>query len=453
MIRPTVLSLGLICLGAAAFARAASSDDLGTTNTGRAAFAQPFSFITGKALDKFREGAGIFRQPWLVGPSDEQPRFDGLGPLSQRLSCIACHVGNGRGEPSANENDVMRTTLVRLSVPGRAADGGPVPEPTYGDQFQTVGVSGVPNEGDITTRWHEQEQRLGDGARIALRRSELVIKNAHYGPLAQGTMTSVRMSPVVYGMGLLAAVPDDELVSLADPDDKNGDGVRGRVNRVWDVEAKRAAIGRFGLKANQPSLRQQVAGALHGDLGITSRVFPEQNCSAAQTACRNAAIGAQPEISDADLDTLVAYMQAVAPPLPRATNKDVQPGETLFERIGCAACHAPKLTTGAVADLPQLSNREIRPYTDLLLHDMGPGLADGRPDFEASGNDWRTAPLWGIGLSGTVNEHATYLHDGRARNLTEAILWHGGEAERARESFAALTGGDREAIIAFLNSL
>ncbi len=454
MIGRTALSLGIVCLAASGLAIAASDTDVAVENSGRAAFQQPMPFLDSAAVERFRAGAAIFRQPWLVAPSDDDSRFDGLGPLSNRLSCVGCHIGNGRGEPSAGETDVMRSMLVRLSVRGRTAEGAPLPEPAYGDQLQPDGVTGVPGEGSASIRWHESAQTLTDGAHISLRRPELVLRELHYGPLAPDTMTSLRMAPAIFGLGLLEAVPEAELIALADPNDENHDGVRGRLNRVWDAAAGRMAIGRFGLKANQPNLRQQVAAALIGDMGITSHLFREQNCTAAERACAQAPTGGDPEISDADFATLAGYIEAVAPPAPRQSDdRAVKDGEALFRTIGCAACHVPSLTTGENPQFPGAAYKVIHPYTDLLLHDMGEGLADGRPDFEASGRDWRTAPLWGIGLAGAVAAHPAYLHDGRARGLDEAILWHGGEAQRSRESFAALSAANRQAVIAFLNHL
>ncbi len=393
------------------------------------------------------------RRPFVAGRSEDESRFSGLGPLSNNVSCIACHIGHGRGRPSANENDIMQSTLVKLSVPGVISHASSAPAPTYGSQIQPAGIPGVAGEADPAIRWHEEMQTLPDGSEVSLRRPELVLNNLRYGPLAHGTMTSVRMSPAVFGLGLLAAVPDAELIARADPNDRNEDGIRGRVNHVWDAEAGRSVVGRFGLKANQPNLRRQVAGALIGDMGITSTLSLKQNCTAAERACSAAQGPVGPEISDQDFTILVDYMVSLAPPARRPGNDVARRGEALFEQFECAACHRPSLTTGPLPGLPQIGGRTIHPYTDLLLHDMGDGLADGRPDFEASGRDWRTAPLWGIGLAGTVADHPTYLHDGRARDLNEAILWHGGEAQSARNAFAAATASDREALIAFLNSL
>ena len=451
--RKHLLLLGILAVGAASIAEAALTDDLSVANSGRAAFAHPLPFLTGSALERFLVGGAIFAQPWAPGAPGDESRFVGLGPLANNLSCIGCHIGHGRGEPSANENDVMQSTLVRLSVPGAVPMAGSAPDPTYGDQIQPHGISNVPGEMDPSIRWHEETQTLGDGTRVSLRHPELVLRNFHYGPLAQGTMMSVRMSPAVFGLGLLAAVPEADLIVNSDPNDENDDGIRGRVNHVWDAEIGRSVVGRFGLKANQPTLKQQVAGALIGDMGITSRLFMNQNCTAAEVACKRTASSTAPEISDADFAALVDYMNTLAPPARRPGNETTRLGEGLFEEWQCAACHFPAMRTGPLPGFPEVAGRTIHPYTDLLLHDMGEGLADGRPDYEASGRDWRTTPLWGIGLVPMVTAHPTYLHDGRARNLTEAILWHGGEAESARGFFADASAKDREALLAFLNSL
>jgi CxxC motif-containing protein (DUF1111 family) len=451
-IRSAALPLGVICL-AAGIAYGASSDDLTTPVTGRGAFDQPFPFLRGQALTRFREGDEIFDQTFAVGTSEDPVRFSGVGPLWNQPSCAGCHAGDGRGEPSKGETDPMRSSLVRLSVPGKTPQGGPLPEPTYGDQFQPFGAPGVPGEGEAGIRWTETERVLDDGMHISLRRPELVLRELHYGPMPNAIMTSIRMAPAGFGLGLLESVPEAELLALADPNDKNHDGIRGRLNHVWDFTAGRTTIGRFGLKANQPNLRQQVAGALNGDMGVTSRVFAKQNCTAAEKECLNAPAPGTPEISDADFATLVSYVKAIAPPAPRPFSADARAGELWFKRIGCASCHVPTLTTGDNPEFPRAAHRTIHPYTDLLLHDMGEGLADGRPDYEASGRDWRTTPLWGIGLVGAVSQRAFYLHDGRARSLTEAILWHGGEAQSSRDAFSTLTDENRQAIIEFLNTL
>jgi CxxC motif-containing protein (DUF1111 family) len=243
------------------------------------------------------------------------------------------------------------------------------------------------------------------------------------------------------------------VLARADPDDADHDGISGRANWVWDQAAGASALGRFGWKANQPPLRQQAAGAALGDIGLTSPLFPGQNCGAGQAACAAAPSGGEPELSERFLDRLELYTQALAVPAMRAPrDASVRRGWELFNRAGCAACHTPTLTTGPHR-LAALSGQIVHPFTDLLLHDLGPGLADGRPDFLASGSEWRTAPLWGIGLIERVNGHTRLLHDGRARDLAEAILWHGGEAAAAREAFRTMAPDERAALLAFLKAL
>ncbi len=235
---------------------------------------------------------------------------------------------------------------------------------------------------------------------------------------------------------------------------QDGDGISGRPNYVWDAAQGSSALGRFGWKANQPTLHQQVAGAFLGDIGITPSLFPEENCMDPQGDCQAAQNGGQPEIGDPILEDVVFYSHTLAVPARRDwDNAVVLTGKKLFTEARCTQCHTPKFQTGNLPGFPELSNQTIRPYTDLLLHDMGPGLADGRPDFQADGNEWRTPPLWGIGLVPTVNEHSNYLHDGRARNLMEAILWHGGEAEASRELVRKMPQQERDALIKFLESL
>jgi CxxC motif-containing protein (DUF1111 family) len=265
-------------------------------------------------------------------------------------------------------------------------------------------------------------------------------------------MISPRIAPAVFGVGLLEAVPEEVIVAAADPDDVDGDGVSGRPNRIVDSDGD-ISLGRFGWKANVASVEQQTAGAFLGDVGITSSIHPTQDCTAAEVACRDAISGGEPELDDHKLGRVVFYTRTLAVPARRdVTVPDVVAGEAVFSSIGCASCHTPELQTGDT-DIVALRGQTIRPYTDLLLHDLGPGLADGRPDGLATGTEWRTPPLWGIGLVETVNGHTRFLHDGRARNLTEAVLWHGGEADGAQQRFRSLSASERAALIAFLESL
>jgi CxxC motif-containing protein (DUF1111 family) len=403
------------------------------------AFSRPLKKMEGADKAKFALGESLFQHAWVFSPSSDDNEFPGLGPLYNRLSCIGCHVKNGRGA-APGDGEAMRSMLVRLSVAGQGAHGGPNPHPVYGGQFNPDGGPDVPGEGDALLRYTTRSVALDDGERIELRVPRLEFRGLAYGPLDATTMTSVRNASPVGGLGLLAQVPDGALSEIAA---ESG----GRLNHVWDIEAGKTVVGRFGWKANQPSLAQQMANAFVEDMGVTSRLFMAENCTPAQTACRaRAAQEKAPELSDAQFEAIAFYLANLAPP-PRRNAGDplVRDGADIFARIGCGRCHREKL--------PLAGGGEIAPYTDLALHDMGEGLADGRPDFEAGPRDWRTAPLWGVGLAGAIGDAANFLHDGRARSFAEAILWHGGEAQASSDAFRALSKGQRDALSAFLSSL
>jgi CxxC motif-containing protein (DUF1111 family) len=287
----------------------------------------------------------------------------------------------------------------------------------------------------------------------SLRRPRYELVDLAFGSLGEGAMLSPRVAPAVIGLGLLEAVPRATLEALADPDDRDGDGISGRVNRIANDDGTTRA-GRFGWKANVASLREQNAGAALGDLGLTTPELPVENCPPVQTSCAAAPTGGSPEISAEFLDKLTLYTRLLAVPAQRDSGDwRVRHGQRLFREAGCAACHLPTLRTGPDAPLPELVDQTFHPFTDLLLHDMGDELADGRPDHDADGREWRTPPLWGIGLVEIVNGHSFLLHDGRARDLAEAILWHGGEGAAAREAFRTMSAEDRAALLRFLASL
>lgn len=419
----------------------------------RDAYAQIAPVIHGEREDDFFVGNAIFNRGWATAPASV-PDFDGLGPLFNATNCSACHLKDGRGRPPVGPDESFLGLLLRLSVPGESEHGGPVPEPTYGGQVQGSAVLGVPPEGREKVVYVEQPGAFPDGEAYSLRAPTYSVEDLGYGPMAPDTLISPRVAPGVFGLGLLELVPEEEIVARADPDDANGDGVSGRPNRVFDVRRGGLALGRFGWKANQPSLEQQAAGAFNGDVGITSSLFPVGDCTAEQAACLGAPSGGSPELGDALLASVVAYSHLLAVPARRDwATPTVRRGKTLFTTFGCTRCHTPTLHTGPSGTYPELAHATIRPYTDLLLHDMGPGLADGRPDFQATGAEWRTPPLWGMGLLHTVNKHTFLLHDGRARDAREAILWHDGEGRAARDAFAAAAKPDRDALLAFLESL
>lgn len=429
-----------------------SGGDTTVFETNRRAFSLPAANMAMDRRGDFAVGHSFFNLPWVEAPSSTRAR-DGLGPHFIGRSCTACHTHDGRAQPPEDGEQPMGL-LLRLSVPGHDKHGGPLPEPTYGGQFNNQAVDGVKPEGKVDIVYEEIPGRFADGTAYSLRKPSYRFTDLGYGPLHAQTMVSPRIAQQVIGLGLLEAIPEPAILALADPDDRNGDGISGRPNRVWDAMARTSTLGRFGWKANTPTVAHQTAGAANGDMGVTSRHFPAEECMAAQKDCEKAPRGGKPEINDRNLATLIFYTSTTAVPARRdIDNPQVLRGKQLFHQAQCIACHVPKHVTGVMKGFPELSKQTIRPYTDMLLHDMGEGLADNRPDFLASGREWRTPPLWGIGLIETVNGHTTYLHDGRARNLSEAILWHDGEAEGAKQKFVAMTKPEREALLAFLNSL
>ena len=429
----------------------ASVDSLFTTETGDQAYSQPIAGLDAAQAALFAKGRDGMHKLWVVAPS--MLGLWGRGPTSNAEICTDCHDNNGRGALPERSDEPLSAMLVRLSVKGADEHGAPLPHPAYGGQLQQQGILGyVPPEGEALVSWKRTVTILDDGTKVELRSPEIRFRKLAFGPIGPDTLQSVRLAPALVGLGLLQAVPEATIASLAGS--AHGDGIRGRVNRVWDIEAQRLIPGRFGLKANQPSLRQQIAAAFHEDLGVNSALFPDENCPEVQVACRKFPPGGRPELTPDRLVALSFYMQARAVPQRRDRDDPIaRRGEQLFSSLNCDACHVPTLLTGDDAMPPQLARQTIHPYTDLLLHDMGEGLADGRPDFAAGPRDWRTPALWGMGLARTVNGNAFLLHDGRARNAEEAVLWHGGEAGPARKRYAALDAGDRAALLRFLDSL
>ena len=420
--------------------------------TTRNAFGLSARNLNNEQRRTFAVGNSFFRQNWVTAPASTEAR-DGLGPTFNALSCSSCHLLDGRGKPPDGPDDGERGLLLRLSIPGANEHGGPLPEPVYGGQLQDRSLVGVPSEGEFVILYQEVPGLFADGGTYSLRSPTYQFRGLQFGPLHPDTLVSPRVAPAIVGMGLLEAIPETDITAAADPDDSDGDGISGRVNMAWDERKGLLSPGRFGWKANQPSVEQQTAGAFLGDLGITSSLFPDENCTETQADCVAAPNGGSPEIGAERLAKVVLYTQTLAVPAMRDINDpQVLQGARLFNQAGCAACHTPQHTTGP-HELEAVSNQTVYPYTDLLLHDMGTELADGRPDFDASGQEWRTPPLWGIGLVETVNGHTMFLHDGRARNLTEAILWHGGEGAASRDAFKAMTKEERDALIRFLESL
>ena len=419
----------------------------------------------------FKLGNAMFRRLWVSAPASTTSA-DGLGPLFNARSCQRCHLKDGRGHPPPADNTSydLPAMLLRLSVPPRNDDEralisahkrNAMPEPTYGGQLQDFAVQGLDPEGKIHVSYRDKLVTLGDGSTVTLREPTYRIDKLGYGALDPDVMISPRVAPPMIGLGLLEMISATDVLAHADPDDADGDGISGRPNMVWNGQLNKATIGRFGWKAGSPTVRQQTAEAFSGDIGISTPMMMASwgDCTAAQKACLDAPHGGKPQSggleADAQVfDLVVHYARNLAVPVRRDVgDPTVLRGKKMFYESGCASCHVPKYVTKTDPGDPVHSHQLIWPYTDLLLHDMGPGLADNRPDGAANGREWRTAPLWGIGLTKTVSDHTLFLHDGRARDLTEAILWHGGEAEAAKEAFRNMKASDREDLIKFLESL
>ena len=427
----------------------------------RNAFSLPSANLPPTRRLDFSVGNSFFRSPWVIAPSTTTAR-DGLGPLFNTNACQNCHIKDGRGHPPAPDALNAVSMLVRLSIPDDPAfarlieQAGIVPEPVYGGQLQDMAIPGVAPEGRVRVDYDPLPVRFQDGTQVELRKPKLQITDLGYGPMHPDTRFSARVAPPMIGLGLLEAIPEEAILANARPANKNA--IAGRPNWVWDDALQKTVLGRFGWKAGQPNLNQQNVHAFSGDMGLTTRLRPFDDCTDAQTACKQAPNGngpdGEPEVSDNILRLVLFYTRNLAVPARRDVDSpQVLAGKNLFFQAGCQSCHTPSFTTAANAAEPELANQVIRPYSDLLLHDMGEGLADHRTEFKASGRDWRTAPLWGIGLTETVSGHTQFLHDGRARNLLEAVLWHGGEAEGAKQQVLTFNAQQRAALLAFLNSL
>ena len=438
------------------------------TRTDRNAFAMPSANLSPSRRLDFSVGNSFFRNPWVIAPSTTTAR-DGLGPLFNTNACINCHIRDGRGHPPEPGDNNAVSMLVRLSIPNDATDQSPAyverikqlgltPEPVYGTQLQDMAIPGVTPEAKVRVKYDWMTVHFRDGTPVQLRRPTLQITQLGYGPMHPQTRASARIAPPMIGLGLLEAIPQASILANINPNNENGSGITGKPNWVWDAEQQKVVLGRFGWKASQPIVNQQNAHALAGDMGLTSSLQSVNDCTPAQTDCVNAPTGegpdGEPEVSDNILRLMTFYTRNLGVPARRAVDQpDVLQGKGLFFEAGCQQCHTPQFTTSANAAEPELANQVIRPYTDLLLHDMGEGLADNLSEFEASGQQWRTPPLWGIGLTQIVSGHTQLLHDGRARNLMEAILWHGGEALPAQRKVLAYDAQQRAALLAFLNSL
>ena len=410
------------------------------------AFEQPIPTLAGARLTQHELGDSLFAVGFIDAATGMAPNV-GLGPLFNNTSCFACHELNGRGQPPLVPR-AFRGMLFRLSVPPLFADDPPRPVPGFGGQLQNRAIVGTVAEGTVDITYERVPGQFADGSTYELLRPTYRLA-ATYLPPPPNVQISPRIAPQVVGLGLLEAVPDAEILMRADEHDRDGDGISGKANVVSGGITAGRQLGRFGHKASTASLLIQASTAYNEDVGVTSPLLPTENCALQHPICSSNS----PDVTREHVEAVAFYTRTLAVPARRNIHDpDVRRGAELFATAGCSACHVPTLRTGARAE-PELANLTIHPYTNLLLHDMGPELADGRPDFRASGSEWRTPPLWGIGLSAFVTGHTRFLHDGRARSLEEAVLWHGGEALAARDFYKRLTKIERDALLRFLGSL
>lgn len=415
------------------------------------AFSQVNPALKGKDELDFFVGDSFFNQNWVAAPASAKAR-DGLGPLLNAKSCSGCHNKDGRGLPMLNSGDISKGFLMRISIPGENKKGGPKPHPQYGDQWQDQAIDGT-QEGKINITYTYKTIYYDDGHSVQLRvpHYELVDQK---GNIVNDVLTSPRVAQHIIGMGLIEAIDRTDIIANQTSEEAIEWGVSGKINWVFDEVSRQFDVGRYGWKAGQPTIAQQVAAAFKGDMGITSPIYKNDNQTESQKKNSHMPDGGTPEISAENFEKVVLYTSNLAVPQRRIEDrKTVQNGASVFRKIGCHSCHKPSYTTGRHPKFASLSNQEIFPYSDFLLHDMGEGLADDRPEFEANGKEWRTPPLWGIGLVQTVNNHTYYLHDGRARNIEEAIVWHGGEADYSVQLFKQLSKKERGALIQFVESL
>ncbi|MDX1784831.1 MAG: di-heme oxidoredictase family protein [Roseovarius sp.] len=431
------------------------------------AFSLPSGNVAFEDELTFKVGNGLFRKLWVSSPSSTLAS-DGLGPLFNARSCQRCHIKDGRGHPPEGPEDNAVSMFLRVSIPGTEADAiaeiedyiASLPEPTYGTQLQDFSLPGIPAEYRLAFTYEEVAVPMSDGETASLRHPTYTATDLGYGPLHPRAMLSPRVAPQMIGLGLLEAIPAADILAGADPEDADGDGISGRANIVWSVEFGQPMLGRFGHKAGNPTIREQSASAFVGDMGISNPLFPAASgeCTDLQADCMAAPHGDGDdrgfEIDAEGLDLVTFYSRNLAVPKRREVDDpEVLRGKEVFYTTGCTACHTPSFVTHRLCNQPEQSFQLIWPYTDMLLHDMGEGLADHRPEARATGYEWRTPPLWGIGLTQQVSGHTYFLHDGRARSLLEAVLWHGGEAQAARDNVVNMPKADRAALIRFLESL
>ncbi|MDY0884981.1 di-heme oxidoredictase family protein [Dongia soli] len=454
--RPLVFLLSACLAGAVALPSSAEEQVAQRQEQSLRRAVQPDAEMPDAKRMDFDLGFGLFKRNWVAAPSSTQA-VDGLGPLYNARSCNVCHPGGGR--PTAlldRHGDPVAGLTVHLGQAAKVREAAR-PDPVYGEQIQTQALPGQQPEARLSLSMTDGPViELAGGERVQLQQPQMQLSQLAFGDLAADSHAGFRMAPAIHGLGLLDRIPEAEI--LAQTKRVKRDGVAGRPNRVLDVVSGESRIGRFGWKAVQPTLAQQDAHAFNIDIGMSTTIFrrPAGDCSGIQRDCLAAPNGNSPQFGNVEIaepmrhliDTFVSY--AMLPPQRQRDTDRIAAGEKLFMAAGCDTCHRPSYNLPATAEIPA---RRISPYTDLLLHDMGPGLADGVAEGTAGGSEWRTQPLWRLGQAVAGDAPAALLHDGRARTILEAVLWHGGEATAAQQRVVAMSPEERTNLIAFLRSL
>ncbi|MEK6219133.1 MAG: thiol oxidoreductase [Psychrobacter sp.] len=456
--------------------------DTGISIASSESYSKPSSNITASRKGSFFIGNAFFRQPWVIAPASTDSR-DGLGALFNVAACQSCHVKDGRGHAPMNAEDDADSLLIRLAMPATTDEQRQqlkdsliekVAHPMYGGQLQDRGIQGVPAEARIAVQWTDKPVTFADGHVETLRAPTFNLTNPGYGAFDEELMVSPRVALPMIGLGLLEQIPDADIKKQAASNHKNNNDIKGKFNWVMDPQTGKVALGRFGWKAGQTKLITQNQSAFNEDMGLTSNIRPNESCMPTQIVCIKATTGADEqghgkppvEVNDEVAKFVEFYTRNLAVPHRRnADDKLVLAGKKRFYDMGCQSCHTPRYQLPKTADdhLEQ-HGQVIYPYTDMLLHDMGDDLADRtiagklppknlQVEFLANSYEWRTPALWGVGLAQTVDPQATFLHDGRARTLMEAVLWHGGEAKKQQQKVLMLDKQGRTELSAFLQSL
>jgi len=431
-----------------------------TTTSSNKVFMKPINGLDDEAQDRFMLGRSFFTIPWVEAPSATTAR-DGLGPLFNANTCAHCHPNHASGSIHTKEGQISRHYISRLSIISNGSKehqrmlkyNGFVEEPVYGNQISINGVEGVPFEAKPIVKYENIKVTYPDKKVVVLRKPlhgvNNQLKDLQYGKMDKNVNISNRLSPAFVGLGLLEQISDKQILANEDRDDSNNDGISGKANIVYSIKHKDFRVGRYTWKASAPSVLHQSAAAAANDMSLTNSLFPNENCTSSQIECLDAPKGDDVmgqktfDLPLQRLEAIAFYLQNLK--IPKSIITEIE-GEELFQTIGCVKCHIPSFT--------REDGYKIKPFSDFLLHDMGQGLSDGRVEFQANPQEWRTTPLWGLGkYKQATNKNPELLHDGRARNIEEAILWHGGESEQIKNSFMNLSNKQRESIINYIREL